>query len=131
VRLGVGFGLLVNPLTAGWGRPKEPVEPARDPPLVGVSVRLNIARMVRSVFLTGALAGCTSIGGVIYELQMQFSDAVQLEDGTWSEIDLAMNDVEKACMAKTCGDSKANEATYTTCFKDKCRKKSGSDADRR
>ena len=67
------------------------------------------------------LAGCGPVGGLVYEVQMRCSDAVALDDGTWSEIDLAMTEGEKACMAASCAESKVDQATYTGCFKQQCR----------
>ena len=88
----------------------------------------RIPQTIGLVCVAGGFSGCAQIGGAIYEVQMRMSDAVQLEDGTWSEIDLAMSEAERACMATSCSDAKTDGATYTACFKDICRERRGPQA---
>lgn len=85
----------------------------------------RIPQTIGLVCVAGGFSGCAQIGGAIYEVQMRMSDAVQLEDGTWSEIDLAMREAEKNCMAKSCDHAKTDGTTYTACFKDMCRENRG------
>jgi len=89
---------------------------------------MELGRLPQTIVLlwvAGGFSGCAQIGGAIYEVQMRVSDAVQLEDGTWSELDLAMSEAEKNCMAKSCDHAKTDGTTYTACFKDMCREHRG------
>ena len=79
-------------------------------------------------FALALLPGCSEIGGIIYESQMRASDAVELDDGSWSDLDLIMSESEKACMAERCVEARADEDTYTACFKETCREKDAATA---